>query len=38
MKLIGAGFIVAGAICAGTSFLDKPGFNFDISMVPEKIL
>jgi hypothetical protein len=26
MKLIGAGFIVAGAICAGTSFLDKPGF------------
>ncbi|MDD3654387.1 MAG: DMT family transporter [Desulfotomaculaceae bacterium] len=26
MKLIGAGIIVAGAICAGISFLDKPGF------------
>jgi len=25
MKLLGAGFIVAGAICAGTNFLDKPG-------------
>ncbi len=25
IKLIGAGFIVAGAVCAGTNFLDQPG-------------